>query len=113
MTVRPLLQALLLSASMIFSAAPPTHAASCGSGSFDAWLSDFKTEAAASGISQSAITAGLSGVTLDQAVLSRDRSQQVFQQSFEQFSGRMIPPRLNRGSDLMKQYGSVLVRIEQ
>jgi lytic murein transglycosylase len=85
----------------------------CGTGSFDAWLNDFKTEAAAKGISQAAITAGLDGVTLDQGVLSRDRSQKVFSQSFEEFSGRMVPPRLTRGANMMKQYGSVLGRIEQ
>src|SRR5205814_2582027 len=79
MTARPLLQALLLSASLMSSTVPVAHAASCGGGSFDAWLTDFKTEAAAKGISQSAITAGLNGVTLDQSVLSRDRSPQVFQ----------------------------------
>jgi lytic murein transglycosylase len=91
----------------------PALAASCGTGSFETWLSDFKTEAVAKGVSQAAITSGLSGVTLDQAVLSRDRSQRVFSQSFEEFSGRMVPPRLTRGANMMKQYGSVLGRIEQ
>ena len=85
----------------------------CGSGSFQAWLDDFKSEAAAKGISQAAITSGLSGVTLDQGILSRDRSQKVFNQSFEEFSGRMVPPRLSRGANMMKQYGSVLSRIEE
>jgi lytic murein transglycosylase len=88
-------------------------AASCGTGSFDAWLTSFKSEAAAKGISQAAITAGFNGVTLDQSVLARDRSQKVFNQSFEEFSGRMVPPRLTRGSNMMKQYGSALSRIEQ
>jgi lytic murein transglycosylase len=46
-------------------------------------------------------------------VLARDHSQKVFGQSFEEFSGRMVPPRLTRGSNMMKQYGSVLSRIEQ
>jgi lytic murein transglycosylase len=87
--------------------------ASCGAGSFPAWLEDFKTEAAAKGISQAAIASGLNGISLDQGVLSRDRSQRVFNQSFEEFSGRMVPPRLARGANLMKQYGSVLGRIEQ
>jgi lytic murein transglycosylase len=91
----------------------PAAAAPCGTGSFQAWLDDFKTEAAAKGISQTAIASGLNGVTLDQAVLSRDRSQKVFSQSFEEFSGRMVPPRLMRGANLMKQHGSVLSRIEQ
>ncbi|WP_316227624.1 MULTISPECIES: lytic murein transglycosylase [unclassified Bradyrhizobium] len=88
-------------------------AAACGSGSFDAWLADFKTEATAKGISQAAVTAGLNGVTFDQSVLTRDHSQKVFTQSFEEFSGRMIPPRLMRGSNMLKQYGSVLSRIEE
>jgi lytic murein transglycosylase len=85
----------------------------CGTGSFQAWLDDFKSEAATKGISQAAITSGLSGVTLDQGILSRDRSQKVFSQSFEEFSGRMVPPRLSRGANMMKQYGSVLARIEE
>jgi membrane-bound lytic murein transglycosylase B len=87
-------------------------AAPCGVGSFQSWLDDFKAEAAAKGISQAAITSGLNGVTLDQGVLSRDRSQKVFSQSFEEFSGRMVPPRLTRGANMLKQYGSVLSRIE-
>src|SRR5947207_8142183 len=112
MTLRFLFRAFAVSAFLTAPAAAAL-AASCGTGSFDAWLTDFKNEAAAKGISQNAIATGLSGVTLDQAVLSRDRSQKVFQQSFEEFSGRMVPPRLLRGSNMMKQYGSVLGRIEQ
>ncbi|WP_407174598.1 lytic transglycosylase domain-containing protein [Bradyrhizobium sp. STM 3562] len=112
MRARTALTALVLSAALVL---PGTSAlaASCGTTSFDAWLADFKKEAAGKGISQTAIDAGLNGVTLDQAVLSRDRSQKVFSQSFEEFSGRMVPPRLARGSNMMKQYGSVLSRIEE
>jgi lytic murein transglycosylase len=107
------LQAVMIAAVLTVSGAPPTLAANCGTGNFANWLDEFKTDAAAKGISQPAIAAGLSGVTLDQAVLSRDHSQKVFNQSFEEFSGRMVPPRLARGSNMMKQYGSVLGRIEQ
>lgn len=112
MTLRFLFQAVAVSA-VLASPATTVLAASCGTGSFQAWLDEFKNEAAAKGISQSAIASGLNGVTLDQSVISRDRSQRVFNQSFEEFSGRMVPPRLTRGSNLMKQYGSVLGRIEQ
>jgi lytic murein transglycosylase len=112
MTLRFPFKLLALGALLAMPAAP-VLAASCGTGSFEAWLSDFKNEAAAKGISQSAIASGLNGVTLDQAVLSRDRSQKVFSQSFEEFSGRMVPPRLTRGANMLKQYGSVLGRIEQ
>lgn len=101
---------------VLFSIAIPLASAraapSCGNGNFEAWLSDFKTEAAAKGIPQSAIDTGLAGVTLDQSVLGHDREQHVFQQSFEQFSGRMVPPRLKRGHNMMLQYGSALSRIE-
>jgi lytic murein transglycosylase len=106
------LAAFLISASFL-SAQPALAAVACGSGNFDAWLADFKTDAAAKGVSQQAISAGLTGVALDQSVLNRDRSQKVFTQTFEEFSGRMVPPRMTRGSNMMKQYGSVLSRIEQ
>jgi len=112
MTLRPLLSAFAAGA-MLIAASSPGLTASCGSGNFDAWLADFKTEAAAKGISQTAIATGLGGVTLDPSVLSRDRGQRVFKQSFEEFSGRMVPPRLSRGADMLKRYGSVLSRIEQ
>jgi lytic murein transglycosylase len=103
---------LILSAAVAVSTSAAS-APACGSGSFQSWLDDFKAEAAAKGISQAAISSGLNGVTLDQGVLSRDRSQKVFSQSFEEFSGRMVPPRLTRGANMLKQYGSVLSRIEQ
>ena len=99
--------ALAISATAAVAAAP------CGVGSFQSWLDDFKAEAAAKGISQATIASGLNGVTLDQSVISRDHSQKVFSQSFEEFSGRMVPPRLTRGANMLKQYGSVLARIEE
>ncbi|NPU12950.1 lytic murein transglycosylase [Bradyrhizobium sp. 83012] len=92
---------------------PARAAVPCGTGNFDAWLAELKTEAAAKGISQNAINAALTGVTPDQSVLNRDRGQKVFSQTFEEFSARMVPPRLTRGSNMLKQYGSVLSRIEQ
>ncbi len=111
MTFRSRLGALLLGASIILSS--PALAASCGTGNFDAWLNDFRRDAAAQGISQNTITNSLQGVTLDSSVLARDHGQQVFSQSFEEFSGRMVPPRVTPGSNKMKQYGSVLGRIEE
>jgi len=112
MNSHSLLKAFALSMLLAVSAAP-AFAAPCGTGSFEAWLEDFKKEAAAKGISPAAIAAGLNGVALDKSVVARDQSQKVFSQSFEEFSGRMVPPRLARGSNMLKQYGSVLGRIEQ
>src|SRR5437667_12274638 len=101
---RSSVRTLALGALLLASAAP-VLAAPCGTGSFEAWLEDFKKEAAAKGVSQATIAAGLNGVTLDKSVIGRDRSQKVFSQSFEEFSGRMVPPRLARGSNMLKQYG--------
>jgi lytic murein transglycosylase len=51
-------------------------------------------------------------VTPDPAIIQRDHAQGVFHQTFEQFSGRMVPPRLARARVLLLQYGSYFGRIE-
>jgi lytic murein transglycosylase len=89
-------------------AAPPP----CG-GDFTTWLEGFKQEAAAQGVSARTIEAALAGVTYDPGIIARDHAQGVFRQSFEQFSGRMVPPRLSRGAKLLQQYSAVFSRIEQ
>lgn len=93
-------------------AAGPALALGCETGSFSTWLTEFRREAAAKGITARGLTA-LDGISYDENVVSRDRRQGVFRQSFEQFSGRMVPPRLRRGADKLKQHGSLLARIEQ
>ena len=87
-------------------------AAPCG-GDFGAWLQGVKTEAAADGISQRTIQSALGGVTFDPSIIARDHAQGVFRQSFEQFSGRMVPPRLARAQQLLVRYAPVFSRIEQ
>jgi lytic murein transglycosylase len=102
---------IVFAASTIVAA--PIRASECQRVGFDSWLETFKQKAAAEGISQATIAAALNGVTPDPNVISHDRSQSVFQQSFEQFSGRMISPdRLRKGANMLKRYGSVLERIE-
>ena len=87
-------------------------AAPCG-GDFATWLQGVKQEAASRGISQRTIQAALDNVSYDPTIIARDHAQGVFRQSFEQFSGRMVPPRMARGRRMMQQYASVLSRIEQ
>ncbi|MCE1237257.1 MAG: lytic murein transglycosylase [Hyphomicrobiales bacterium] len=83
------------------------------SGSFENWLDGFRREAAASGISRNAIDRGLAGVAYDPAVIKRDHGQGVFQQSFLQFSDRMISSdRLSRGPRMLQKYGDLFHRIE-
>lgn len=92
----------------------PLYAATCRDpAGFEAFLEAFKKEAAASGISPSAISA-LDGIAYDPSIVAKDHGQKVFHQSFEQFSGRMVNAyRLHKGALLMKQYASVFDRIEQ
>jgi lytic murein transglycosylase len=111
--MRPITARLALAALWLgVIAAPAVAAAPCG-GDFAAWLDGFKRDAAAEGISQRAIQSALSGITYDPSIIARDHAQGVFRQSFEQFSGRMVPPRLSRGSRLLQQHGSTFSRIEQ
>jgi len=93
--------------------AGPSLAASCGD-DFETWLTEFKREAASQGISQRAIVSALDGVTADPAVLSRDRSQRVFSQSFEQFSGRMISAdRMRKGTAMLVRYADIFAGIDR
>jgi lytic murein transglycosylase len=93
----------------------PVLAVECQSGgSFEAWLEAFKREAAAQGISQPTLAVALNGLSYDPNVIARDRGQQVFRQSFEEFSGRMISPeRMRKGANMLKQYAGTFVRIQE
>jgi lytic murein transglycosylase len=105
--------ALIVLALISIAICGPSRAAPCG-GDFNAWLADFKAEAATQGISQRAIAAALDGVVDDPVTLTRDRSQRVFTQTFEQFSGRMISPdRLRKGPALLAQHAATFARIER
>jgi lytic murein transglycosylase len=88
------------------------QSAACG-GDFNTWLQGMKQEAAGAGVSQRTIQSALATVTYDPTIIARDHAQGVFRQSFEQFSGRMVPPRLARGRQLLAQYAPVFSRIEQ
>jgi len=96
--------------------AAPARVAQCGKGGdgFDDWLAGFKREAASQGISSSVIESALADVAYDESIVSHDRGQGVFHQSFEQFSGRMISAyRLKKGRSLLKRYADLFRAIEQ
>jgi lytic murein transglycosylase len=82
-------------------------------GGFGAFIASVKKEAAAQGISASAISA-LDKVSFDQGIISRDHGQGVFHQSFAQFSGRLINPgRLRKGQALLRQNAGLFSRIDE
>ena len=87
----------------------------CGDGAagFPAWLSAFKQDSAAAGISPGTLTA-LDRVSYDQKVINADRRQGVFAQSFVEFSGRMVADyRMTQGRNLLKKNADTFARIEQ
>lgn len=62
--------------------------ADCG-GDLQDWLGGVRSEALALGIGETAVGL-MTGVRLDEKVLARDRSQQVFGQDWQTFAGRMV-----------------------
>lgn len=106
----------LLAAPLVvaLAATPALADLSCRKGqSFEAWLAGFKKQAEAAGVSRAAIDKGLAGVTFDPAIIRRDQGQGVFQQTFLQFSDRMVSgDRMSRGGKLLQTHAALLKRIE-
>ena len=83
-------------------------------GPFEGWLARFKAEAAAQGISKSAIDAASPYLVYDQRIVNIDRGQRIFAQSFLEFSGKMLPAyRLQQGAAEIKKYAAVFDRAEK
>src|SRR5437016_14303437 len=92
----------------------PASAACQNTQNFERWLDGVKKEAAAAGISQTAIAAALDGVTLDPGIIARDRRQGVFQQPFLQFSDRMVSrDRMQQGALHLRKHADLLARSEK
>ncbi len=80
---------------------------------FGRWLDGFKREAVAQGIKPQTVAAVSPYLTFDPAIIRRDRGQAVFQQSFLQFSDRMVAPyRIQGGGMLLKRYADIFKRID-
>ena len=77
------------------------------------WRTSSRTRPA-QGISQGTVDAALSDVSYSTATIRLDRNQKVFKQSFEKFSGRMIPPRIEaRARASSTKHADTFARIEQ
>ncbi len=86
-------------------ASPALAAASCGNTAqgFDRFLGQVRKEAAAQGVSGEAL-AQLDSVRYDASIIKKDRAQNVFAQSFLQFSSRMATEaRIAKGRALIAQ----------
>ena len=82
--------AFLAAGLCVVDATGAAAAKSCeNTGSFEGWLAGFKSEATAQGIKPRTIATVLNGMTLDQTVISRDRKQSFFSQTFLDFSAKL------------------------
>lgn len=99
---------------VIGAAAGPALAqqAACG-GDLNAFLDGVRAEAQQKGLPAEAIEKTLAGAAIDQKVLSRDRAQGVFRQTFLEFSQRTVSQsRLTIGKQKIAQLKSVFDRAE-
>ena len=109
----PILRNLTLSALLSTCMAVPAMAQTCG-GDLGSFLQGVKAEAAAKGIPADIAERALAGAQIDRKVLSRDRAQGVFKQTFLEFSQRTVSrARLDIGAQKLKQYAEVFQRAEQ
>ncbi|MFN7090182.1 MAG: lytic murein transglycosylase [Allorhizobium sp.] len=85
----------------------------CG-GDLATFLEGVKAEAIAAGTPVEIADKALAGAAIDQKVLSRDRSQGVFRQTFLEFSSRTgSQARLDTGLQKIREYSDVFARAEQ
>src|SRR6476661_2047741 len=93
----------------------PALAAPChNTGSYERWLETFKKEAAAAGIAPKVIAEATPHMTFDAGIIKRDHGQSVFQQTFLQFSDRMVGGgRIPNGQAKIRQHADLFAKIEQ
>lgn len=103
---------LILSALINPTLAQEQPKAPCG-GDLGAFLDGVRAEATAKGIPSDAIDRALAGAQIDKKVLSRDRGQGVFRQTFLEFSKRTVSQaRLDIGRQKIKQYADAFAKAE-
>jgi lytic murein transglycosylase len=95
--------------------AGPAAAASChNTGSYERWLEQFKKDAAAQGISRRVIAEASPSMTFDPAIVRRDHGQAVFNQTFLQFSDRMVGGgRIPNAQAKIKKHAALFAQIEK
>ncbi|HWE78267.1 MAG TPA: lytic murein transglycosylase [Pseudolabrys sp.] len=95
--------------------AAPSFAASChNTANFENWLTQFKKDAIASGISPKVVAEASPELYFDPQIIKRDHGQAVFNQTFLQFSDRMVGGyRIPNGQKKMQQHAALFRQIEQ
>jgi len=107
-------RAVTLSFLATLSAIPATaQTAPCG-GPFSTFMQGVKSEALAAGYAADAVNAVVRSARTDPRVLSRDRAQGVFKQTFLEFSQRAVTGyRMKQGAKNLGRYRAVFARAQQ
>ena len=106
---------LMYATTLVFFAPALSQAATCGNNGqgFGSFIKEFHREAAAQGIGKPAL-AVLDATTYDTGIIKKDRAQNVFSQSFLQFSGRMATDyRIKHGGELIQKNKSIFTAVEK
>lgn len=83
-------------------------------GTFEAWLEEFKKDAAAKGISPKVIADAVPFMQFEPEIIRRDRNQGVFQQSFLMFSDRMVgDARMRNATIMLRRHQAILAKVEK
>jgi lytic murein transglycosylase len=84
-------------------------------GSFAPWLNNLKSEILQNGVSQATLDEASPFMTFDPSIVKKDHEQGIFQQSFLQFSDRMVSAgRIHKGTTLINgTYKDLFDRIEK
>jgi lytic murein transglycosylase len=94
---------------------PPSKPRNCQNDvPFSRWIVDFKKEAQADGIRRETIENAIGGMTPDQGVISRDRKQGFFSQTFLEFYAKLATKsREQVGRQYLDRHRAIFERAEQ
>jgi len=107
--------AIALAVALLAGSAASAAPANChNTGSFEAWLAQFKQEALQQGISRAAIAEASPYLVFDQRIVNIDRGQKFFAQDFLQFSDKMLAGgRIANGQKQMQKHAATFAREEK
>lgn len=102
-------------AALLVSAVSAQAAPACiNSGSFEGWLAGFKKDALAAGVKPGTVSSTMDGMTADMSIISSDRKQGFFSQTFLDFSAKLATAnRVQSGIAKVKQQKAIFDKVEK
>jgi lytic murein transglycosylase len=101
-------------ASSHVAVAQPASMRCRNTGNFDRWLEAFRQEALGKGITRQTLAAAAPLMVYDQRFINIDRGQKIFQQSFIDFSNRLVSKnRIQNGAAHIRKHAAIFARQER